>query len=134
MKRLEVFYKGYAEFFSRPNLWEAMAAALTDSATQLNLSKTDKENLNYVMVLNTIPDAYNYPPIKRSIAGHEKQLIQAHISALLKIKTFVEKQANSTASKTSPPASIRLVESALTLANNYIPAKAEAARKKISKF
>ncbi|MCF7957502.1 MAG: HEAT repeat domain-containing protein [Phycisphaerae bacterium] len=134
MKRLEVFHKGYTELFNRPDLWEAIVAGITVSSTQLSPSKPDKENLNRIMALTSISDTYEYPPVKRNIAGHEKELINAHIRALSKIKTFVEEMSGSTPSCISPRVAIRLCESALVLAKNYAPIKADSAGKKMSQF
>jgi hypothetical protein len=139
MKRLEVFYKGYAELFRRPDLWEAMIGGMDMLSSQLDTTRSDQENLSLVMALTTLPETYGYPPIRRSIAGHEKELIRAHVAALLKIKDFVLADSRrdaslSTAARVTRRTVIILSQTALALGKPLSPTRALAARRSLSQF
>jgi len=138
MKRLEVCYKGYAELFRRPDLWQAMVEAMSNSSLLLSPSNSDQANLNLAMVLTSLPSTYGYPPIRRNIAGHEKELIKSHIAALLRIKDFVvatsSQHARTTAPLFTPRTAIVLCESALTLGERLSAAEGRSAKELLQAF
>lgn len=139
MKRLEVCYRGYAELFSRPDLWEAFRDGVVACSAQLAPAKSDQENLNFVMSLTTLPEMYAYPPIRRNMTGHEKEMIQAHITALLNIKEFVRAVSvrdtpESTAALVTPRTVIVLCQSALAIGKGLSPTQASSARDSLSQF
>jgi hypothetical protein len=139
MKRLEVFYKGWAELFHRPDLWEAMIGGIETLSSQLDTTGSDQENLRVVMALTTLPETYGYPPIRHSLAGHKKELIRAHLAALLKIKAFVlvvsrRGAALNTAALVTPRTVIILSQTALALGKSLSPTQARAARQSLSLF
>jgi hypothetical protein len=138
MKRMEVFYKGWAELFQRPNVWEAMIGGIETLSSQLDTTKSDRENLEFAMALMTLPETYGYPPIRRSLIGHEKELIQAHVAALLKIKEFVlavsGRGTSRTAALMTPRTAIILSQTAVALGKSLSPALALSARESLSQF
>jgi hypothetical protein len=139
MKRLEVCYQGYAELFRRPDLWEALRDGVVAGSSQLDATKSDRENLSFVMTLTSLPETYGYPPIRRSILGHEKELMQAHITALLKVKDFVLALAHrgapmGTAALVTPRTVIILSQTALAMGKPLSPALTLSARQSLSQF
>lgn len=138
MKRLEVCYKGYAELFSRPDLWEAIIDGIDISSAQIDPDRSDQENLNLVMALTTLPETYGYRPIRNNLSGHEKELIEAHIAALLRIRAFVlavsGRDAPSTAALVTPRTAIALCESALTMGERLSRPQALSAQQSVSRF
>jgi hypothetical protein len=136
--RLKVFYKGYAELFSRPDLGEAMVAAIDASSSQLSPDNSDRANLSFVMALTTLPMTYAYPPISQALVGHEKELITAHVAALLRIKAFVSavsaRGSSKTAKLVTPRTVINLSQIALTIGERVWPMQAKSARHSMSQF
>jgi len=137
MKRLEVCYRGYSELFSRPDLVDAIVGSL-DVASRLSPDRSDRDNLNLAMALFSIPEMYEYPPIRDKILGHERELIDAHIDVLLNIKTFIGKNGvnrNKTAAALiAPYRLIGLSESVLSFAERVSPKETQAARASLAKF
>ena len=136
LRRLEVCYRGYAELFSRPDLLDAILAGINGAAL-LSHDKTDQQNLSIVMALTSLPQTYGYPPIRDRIAGHEREVIRAHIAALRSIRNFVGAAYESnalTSVRISPRSSIVLSESALALGERLSPEKAKSARQTLAQF
>jgi hypothetical protein len=137
MKRLEVCYKGYAELFGRRDLWEAMADGIQTSSVLLSADRTDRENRRLLSALTTLPQTYGYPPIRKTIAGHEKALIRAHVAALVRIKALVvavRGRGASGAALVTPRTVIQLCESALALGQRISPKQTAAARRSVAAF
>ena len=139
LRRLEVCYKGYAELFNRPDLWEAIVAGINTCSSQLSASKSDRKNRTLVMSLTTLPEMYGYPPIRKRLAGHEKELIKAHMAALLRVKAFVvavsSRGSSRTAALITPRTAINLWKCALALGEHLSPTQATSARRQpMSRF
>ncbi len=97
IRRLEVLHKhkGYAELFRRPDVWKGLIAAMEFHVSQLDPRAERAEgtdNINPIRGLRILPVFYAYPSIRKSITGHEKEMISAHIRALEKLITYHDSQ------------------------------------------
>jgi len=90
------------------------------------------------MALTTLPETYAYPPISQALVGHEKELITAHVAALLRIKAFVSavsaRGSSKTAKLVTPRTVINLSQIALTIGERVWPMQAKSARHSMSQF
>lgn len=89
IRRLEVLYRGYAELFGRADAWKVPIAVIDLYASALDPRGQAVGNVNAIMGLTTLPELYGYPSIRKSMVGHEKEIIVAHIRGLERISTYL---------------------------------------------
>jgi len=138
IRRLEILHKGYTELFRRPDSWKAFAAVADLCSSQLDPNGPTNDNVNAVMVLTSLPYFYGYPAIRKQLAGHEREIISAHLQSLKRISAYLDAppgkgQAANSAPFFSATAPTSLITSALALGKAVSPEKYEAARLALSR-
>lgn len=138
LKRLEVFYKGYAELFARKDLGLIFASGIETSAKQLNPEGKFVDNSRILTRLEQLPQMYDYPPIKKNIVQHDQALFKAYIVALSEIGRFYNTVAEKDIQMGEnynylkiADASTKIVSSALSIADRLDPPNAALARSAI---
>jgi hypothetical protein len=129
IKRLEIMYKGYAELFARPDCWKAFPATSDFYASQLDPRGKGTDNVNGIMGLAQLPEFYPYPPVRKSLAGHERELIAAHLVALKKISVYLGSPVKSGEAEPffSANAPYELITWGLALGHRLLPEQYAAA-------
>jgi hypothetical protein len=138
-RRLEVAYNGFGELFGRDDAWKIPIAVIDLFTTGLDPNSRSEGTVNVVMGLTTLPELYVYPKVRARIAGHEKEIITAHIHGLEKTSAFLASEAFSSDdpasrlffSVTSP---IALVQWALVLGRDVSAERYDEACAALSQF
>lgn len=138
IRRLEILHKGYTELFRRPDSWKAFAAVADLCSSQLDPNGPTNDNVNAVMVLTSLPYFYGYPAIRKQLAGHEREIISAHLQTLKKISAYLDAPPDKGQPANSAPffsatAPTSLITSALALGKALSPEKYQAARLALSR-
>lgn len=103
IKRLEVLYAGYRDLFHREDCWKGLVASMDYYAAQLNVRAQGTANVNAITGLMTVPKFYSYPPIRANIAGHQRELIAAHVRALKALKAYLDASASASGTDKAKP-------------------------------
>ena len=137
IRRLEILHKGYAELFHRPDCWKALVAAMDLYAAELAPQGESTNNVNAIAGLTTLPELYGYPSLRKSIVGHEREMISAHIRALEKLSAYLNSRPDRTKPNVAAPffsatAPVALVQSGLALGRRVSPQQYEVSRAALS--
>jgi hypothetical protein len=139
IRRLEVLYRGYAELFGRADAWKVPIAVIDLYASALDPRGQAVGNVNAIMGLTTLPELYGYPSIRKSMVGHEKEIIVAHIRGLERISAYLASDLELGQEDASQPffsvtAPITLVRWALALGRRLSVERYELAYTALSEY
>lgn len=138
-RRLEVLYRGFGELFSRDDAWKIPIGVIDLYAADLDSHDQTGSNVNAIMGLTTLPELYGYPKVRKQIAGHEKEIIAAHIRSLERISVYLASmpashQDDAPAPFFSVTAPVVLVRWALVLGRDVSAEQYDAAHAALSQY
>ncbi len=88
IKRLKILYPAFGELFAREDAWRVIPTALVLHARQFDANAPSTQNVNAFMGIVTALDFYRAKGFAYRFAGHERELITAHVSALKRIREY----------------------------------------------
>lgn len=88
--RLRVFHDGFAELFSRSDMWKGILSVYKMLVKNLDPKMAKIDIINTTTTLDSLTHLYFFPPFKEQLYGREEIFLEANLEALKRFKSFIE--------------------------------------------
>jgi len=86
--RAGVFHDGLSVLYQRPDFWDGMVAVYKELGDRMGKAETEHERMDILFNLQTLRWAYIYPDFRKTLPGHESDLLGAHVAALKAVSSY----------------------------------------------
>jgi hypothetical protein len=92
--RLKVMHNGFAELFSRSDMWKGILAVYEMLISNLDPMNDTKDVVRAALSLHSLENLYFFYPFKTQIKGHEELFLEANVGALKRFSWFIANRSN----------------------------------------
>jgi len=82
------FHDGYSVLYERPDFWDGMVSVYEYLSVRLGKAEEEHERMDILFNLQTLRWAYTYPDFRKTLPGHERDLLRAHVAALKAVLSY----------------------------------------------
>jgi hypothetical protein len=88
--RLEVFHNGFAELFGREDMWKGVLHVYAQASEKISPVYDIQTVAGSSLLLEALGNFYTYPPFQKQLKGHEREFLNANITAVKRYLTYLE--------------------------------------------
>jgi hypothetical protein len=86
--RAGVYHDGFSVLYERPDFWDGMVRVYGDLSGRLGKAETEHKRMDILFNLQELRWAYTYPEFRKTLPGHERDLLRAHVAALKAVLSY----------------------------------------------